>query len=307
MLYRYLFLILFMLQSSLLALESSAVTKNINQHNQEMQKISKEQARTAMSFDGYNYFKIAVQTMEYKEKYTYQNSRGTIHKGDVQENDFSGTNVVYMGGGLSRINDRYDFSMDSISTLAPQEIDETWKINGVVNQKDKASIDFTQVNILLHQKYGQKHRAVGGFEFKKMAFERYGFDALSNATIPETLLPLINIRERSSSLSMDAGYWYESKSVGVGGIRTMFKGLVKVPFWQRTENTAYPNKSFSDPSGYDFECTAEIAYTIYDNVELGLFGAYNYIYRNGENQGTLHWPSNTLTSYTTGISVNWKL
>lgn len=285
---------------------NSSQTSAIAQQNQRMETIPQENKRNADSLDGYSYLRVAVQNMKYKEHYVYKNDNGAIKKGDVQENDFSGTNIVYMGGGLSRINDQYDFSLDSISTLIPSEIDEKWTLNqATINQKNRATIDFTQVNLLLHQKYGKHHRAVGGIEFKKLAFERYDYDTIQD--IPDDKLPLVNIRERLSSLSLDAGYWYESKSVGIGGIRYMTKALVKIPFWQKAENTAHPDITFSDVSGYDVELDGELAYTIYPNIELGLLGSYGYIYRTGQDKGTIHWPENTYTSYTTGLSVNWKL
>lgn len=291
----------------------SNLTKDITTHNDIMEKIEQEDEHQEEKFEGYSFFKTGLQNISYEERYVYKKdhpSRG-ISKGDVQKNNFSGTNFVTIGGNIAPINDKYDFSFETVSTIIPQEIDEEWTVANVTNQTDRATIDFTQITFLIHQKYTPRHRAVGGLEFKKLAFERYDFglpngeDAFPQLSDSEQ--SLINIRERISSLSLDAGYWYESANVGKKGWHYSAKALAKVPVWQNAENTSAPDISFSDPSGYDLDLEVGVSYTIRENIDLGLFAGYSYIYRVGESKGDVHWPENTFNAYTLGLSFIWNL
>jgi len=292
---------------------SDGLSESIIKHNDMIKKIEQQKSSKEEKSEGYSFFKTAMQHINYEERYVYKKDHADrgIKKGDVQKNDFSGTNLVTIGGNIAPINDRYDFSFETVSTLIPQEINEEWTVGGVANQTDKATIDFTQITFLIHQKYTPKHRAVGGIEFKKLAFERYDFglpngdNAFPNLSDKDQTL--VNIRERISSLSFDAGYWYESGNVGKEGWHYNAKALVKVPVWQNAENTSAPDVSFSDPSGYDFDLELGASYTIVPNIDVGLLAGYSYIFRKGASQGNVHWPENTFQAYTLGLSFNWNL
>ena len=302
-----------LLVASSLSYAEDTLSKDIVKHNETIEKIEKEEKRQEEKFEGYSFFKTAMQHISYEERYVYtkDHPNAGIQKGDVQTNDFSGTNLVTIGGNIAPINDKYDFSFETVSTLIPQEIDEKWTIGDRTNQTDKATIDFTQITVLIHQKYTPQHRGVGGFEFKKMAFERYDFALLDgNNAFPQLSdneQSLVNIRERISSLSMNAGYWYESGNVGKQGWHYNAKALVKVPVWQNAENTSAPDISFSDPSGYDFDMELGASYTIVPNIDIGLIAGYSYIFRSGESKGNIHWPENTFKAYTLGLSFMWNL
>jgi hypothetical protein len=289
------------------------LNKDIQKHNQVIETLEKENSNVAEKSEGYTFFKTAMQHINYEEYYVYKKDHADrgISKGDVQTNDFSGTNLVTIAGNISPLNDKYDFSFETISTLVPQEIDEKWTVGSTTNQTDKATIDFTQVTFLIHQKYTPKHRAVAGLEFKKMAFERYDFTLLDGEkafpNLDDDKQTFVNIRERSSSLSLDAGYWYENQNIGKKGWHYNAKALVKVPFWQNAENTASPDISFSNPSGYDFDLELGASYNIIPNIDVGLLLGYNYVFRNGESKGTVHWPENTFSAYMLGLSFMWNL
>lgn len=304
---------LMILSASTTLYAENNITEQIAEHNKVIKELKKEEKNRETKFEGYSFFKTAMQHISYEERHVYRKDHPAqgIKKGDVQTNDFSGTNLVTIGGTISPINDKYDFSFETISTLVPQEIDEKWTVENRTNQTDKATIDFTQITCLIHQKYSPKHRAVGGLEFKKMAFERYDFALLDGqkafpqlSTREQTL---VNIRERLSSLSLDAGYWYESGNIGKRGWHYSAKALVKVPIWQNAENTASPDVTFSDPSGYDFDLEAGASYTITPNIDIGLIVGYNYIFRSGESKGDIHWPENRFQAYTLGLSFMWNL
>jgi hypothetical protein len=305
--------IIFLVSSSLSYASDSTTTESIIKHNDTMKKIEEQKKSKEEKFEGYSFFKTAMQHITYEERHVYKNDHANrgIKKGDVQTNDFSGTNLVTIGGNISPINDKYDFSFETVSTLIPQEINEKWTVGGVTNQTDKATIDFTQITLLVHQKYTPKHRAVGGIEFKKLAFERYDF-GLANGDnafpqLSDKEQTLVNIRERISSLSVNAGYWYESGNVGKKGWHYNAKALVKVPIWQNAENTSAPDISFSDPSGYDFDLELGASYTIVPNIDVGIIAGYNYIFRSGESKGSVHWPESTFKAYTLGLSFSWNL
>jgi len=304
---------LLLLLSSSYVYSQDEFSDKINKHNEVMKKIEKEKSPKEEKSEGYSFFKTAMQHINYEEYYVYKKDHPNsgITKGDVQTNDFSGNNLVSIGGNISPINDKYDFSFETISTLIPQEINEKWTVGSKTNQTDKATIDFTQVTFLIHQKYTPQHRAVAGLEFKKMAFERYDFSLLDGKkafpSLPDNQQTLINIRERISSLSFDAGYWYESQNVGEKGLHYNAKALVKIPFWQNAENTSTPDISFSDPSGYDFDLELGVSYTIVPNIDVGLLFGYNYVFRKGESKGNVHWPENTFSSYMAGLSFMWNL
>ena len=284
------------------------LTEKITEQNEVMQKVEAKKTSEMKKSEGYSFFRTAMQHISYEERYVYKKNHPLqgIQKGDVQTNNFSGTNLVTIGGNLSPINDKYDFSFETISTLIPQQINEEWTVGGRSNQKDDATIDFTQLRFLMHQKFTPQHRAVGGLEFKKMSFERYNLRTFDeNSNLLQTSMN--TIRERSSSLSLDAGYWYESKNIGKSGWHYNALALIKVPLWQNTENTASPDVSFSDPSGYDFDLEVGASYTIFKNIDLGLVAGYGYSYRSGESKGGVNWPENRFKAYTLGFSFLWNL
>ena len=302
-----------LLSLSSLSFAENNLTKEITLQNNTMKKIEKQKESKDEKFEGYSFFKTAIQQINYEERHVYQKDHPAqgIKKGDVQSNDFSGSNLVTIGGNISPINDKYDFSFETISTIIPQEIDEKWTVGSRTNQTDKATIDFTQITVLIHQKYTPKHRAVGGLEFKRLAFERYDFSLVDGTNafpqLSDREQALVNIRERISSLSLNAGYWYESSNIGEEGWHYSAKGLVKVPVWQNAENTSAPDISFSDPSGYDLDVELGASYTIVKNIDVGVFAGYNYIFRNGESKGNIHWPENSFSAYTLGLSFMWNL
>jgi len=249
-------------------------------------------------FDGYSYMGVGFNNVKYKEEVTTK-------KGTHVESEAISTDVYYITGGLVRLNDRYDFSYDLASTLYPNDIDEDVYINGVY-QTNKADILLNNMTFLLHYKLTDMHRVVGGMQYLLNTYKR--FDFLSDPTQGV-------VEERSASLVFNCGYWYESTTAAVDGLRITAKALIGLPVWQKTTNTNITAVDFSDAGGYNAQLSLWFSYTMFPGLEVGLGGGFDYMYREGGGPKTttingvernIYWPENSTETLYGVVSVTWN-
>ena len=272
--------------------------------------------RTVDSFDGYSYFAVGVENFRYSEKflYTFHSAYTSVDnktyiKGEqvAVKSKIDTYNPVYMSGNLIKINDNFDFSMDFASTLKPNVTTEQWLDRGddSVIVENKATIMSNSMKFLFHYKLSNKHRLTTGLSYSLNIFKRFN-DA--DATTTEL------VEETSASAIWNFGYWFENKSASVDGFRIKYELTGGLPIYQNVKNTAAPDLTFTNKKGFNFDTSLYLGYKVYKGVEVGLFGSYSYMYRDGETKEVkkdgkvqeVIWPTNITQTARYGLQVTWK-
>jgi hypothetical protein len=265
------------------------------------------------NFDGYSYFAIGVENFKYSEKfiytfggvYTSPYSGKTYVKGEqvAVKSKINVTSPVYLSGGLIRFTPKWDLSMDFASTLKPNITTEKWLDRGddSIIVKNYATIMSNSMKFLLHYKLTNEHRITFGFSYILNTFKRF------NSPDAQTT---ILVEETSSTATLDFGYWFESNTAAKKGLRIKYEITGGLPIYQNVQNTAAPNLKFTKASGFNLDTSLYVGYTVFRGLELGLFGNYSYMYRDGEskeyNGETILWPTNITQSLRGGLQVTWK-
>lgn len=247
-------------------------------------------ARDAESYDGYSYFSVGVQSLSYEEHHTTFDSLA------------KSSNPIYRSGSLLKITNKIDISLDFLSTVVPNQTEETWKKNGNPFQTNKVQVIFSSIEGAVQYKVTQNHRFLAGLGYSLNSYKRYDFNTTSTSTVVEELI---------SSLKLQAGYAYESRTAGIKGWRISGRAMAGLPIYQQATNTLYPGATFNDIEGYDLNALVAVGYTVHTGVEIGVYGGYNYSYRKGSEQsyqgGTLSWPKNYFKSFEGGVQLSWHL
>ena len=265
------------------------------------------------NFDGYSYFAVGVENFSYSEKfiYTFANSytspSGKTYLPNQQVAIKSKINVnspVYLSGGLIRFNDKWDLSMDFASTLKPNTTTEEWLNRGddTTILSNYATIMSNSMKFLLHYKLTNEHRITFGFSYILNAFKR--FDD------PDTSTTTDLVEETSSTATLNLGYWFESNTAAKKGFRIKYQITGCFPVYQDLQNTAAPNLTFDNTTGFNFDTSIYFGYTLFKGFEAGIFTDYSYMYREGETKTykdkTVIWPTNITQSIRGGLQVTWK-
>ena len=264
------------------------------------------------SFDGYNYFAVGVENFQYSEKFLYTfNStytsvdNKTYLKGEevAVKSKIDVNNPVYISGGLIKFTPKWDLSMDLTSTLKPHQTTEEWLDRGddSVIVKNNATIMSNSMKFLLHYKLNNNHRLTTGLSYILNIFKRY-----NEANAKTTDL----VEETSATAVFNVGYWYESNTNGINGLRIKYEVTAGLPIYQNVTNTAAPDLDYSNEKGFNFDTSLYVGYTLFRGLELGAFGNYSYMYRDGETKeidgGKVIWPTNITQATRYGLQLSWK-
>jgi len=264
------------------------------------------------NFDGYSYFSIGAENFKYTEKfiytftssYTAENGK-TYLKGEqvAIKSKVNVTSPVYLSGGLIKFNDKWDLSMDFASTLKPNTTTEEWLDRGddTTIVKNYATIMSNSMKFLLHYKLTNQHRLTFGFSYILNTFKRFNDpDAGTTQLVEET----------SATATLDVGYWFESATAAKKGFRIKYELTAGLPVYQDLQNTAAPELTFDNATGFNLDTSLYMGYTLFRGLEMGVFGNYSYMYRDGEtktyNGQTVIWPTNITQSLRGGLQVTWK-
>jgi hypothetical protein len=265
------------------------------------------------NFDGYSYFATGVQHFEYTEKFIYtfknayvgENGKTYPKNSNVAiKSKLDVTNPVYMSGSLIRFTNNWDLSMDFASTLKPNETTEKWLDRGDDSTivSNYATIMSNSMKFLLHYKFTNLHRVTFGFSYFLNTFKRYNDPSKSETQYL--------VEETSSTLVLNLGYWFESNTAALEGLRIKFNIEGGLPVYQNVKNTAAPSLTFNKTSGYNLSTGLTVGYTLFRGLEIDLFTNYSYMYRDGEtkheNGKTIIWPTNITQSLDGGLQVTWK-
>lgn len=262
-------------------------------------------------YDGYTYFSVGMEHVNYAESLT-------LSDGNHAQSSAKGSSPVYISGGLIRLNNKYDFSMDISSTLLSSQLGEEWQINGATAQRNQFDAMINSMQFLGHYKITNNHRLVFGPTYTLNSYKRYTFkDENGNYLVQKD--PVSNlqtsihnglIQERVATLYATAGYWYESAPHATPKtLRYKISLVGGIPVWNNASNTEFENVSFNSTSGYKGEATAYLGYPIMEGLELGVFTNYSYQKKSGTDvasDGHTKWPENTLEIWQTGLSLVWN-
>ncbi len=269
-------------------------------------------ANTDRSFDGYSYFAVGVENFKYSEKFIYtfnsayvSNSGKSYLKGEsvAVKSKINVSSPVYLSGSLIRLNKAWDLSMDFASTSKPKITKEKWidRGDGSTITTNYATIMSNSMRFLMQYKLTNMHRLTFGFNYILNNFKRFNDpDAQTTQLIEET----------TSTLVLDAGYWFESSTADIkNNLRIKYSITAGLPIYENVTNTAAPNLEFSNKKGFNLDTSLYAGYGVMQGVEVGAFINYSYMYREGEEKNYKNkkviWPTNITQSLRAGLNINW--
>lgn len=273
-------------------------------------------AEEKVSYDGYAFMVLGTEYVNYQERA----SLGPI------KSSVTAVNTVQISGALTRVNNLFDFSIRTTSTLLARDATEQWRLSSDYNtskdsilpkntllQENSFDIIGSKLKILLEYKLTQNFRFVFGPAYTLDTFKRYNWESKHPIIAEEVSVQ----EERYASLQAHLGIAYESYAAALEGLRYSVRLTYGQPLWQKVKNTKeeYNNLIYSNKNGYNIDASVQSTYTIHKGVELGLYLACSQQYREAaevnrvEVEGELYdveWPKNYLTHYRGGLMVVWK-
>ena len=263
---------------------------------------------------GYSYITFGVENVTYKETFPGANSKVSI------------SSPILNTGGLYRINDTFDFSIDALATFSPQSSVETWASDGgSVYQENNLEYMKAATNILVHYKLTPTWRIITGPSLTYQTYTRSDKNTLDNSTIDtenDVYREGETWEESSTDIYLDVGIAYDTGTLYSSNSKwhQQIKVAVGVPLWSQTENSRFSGTTFND-TGYRAYVDSSISYKIFKGLHLGWYIQYAYekrfeadpqtvYYRNldGELQSGQGWlPEADTYSFSTGLQVLWKL
>ncbi len=208
------------------------------------------QQRTT-SDSGYSYFRAGFEYVSYDEVFPGLESSASV------------LSPVINTGGLYRINDHFDFSLEALATFSPGESNEEWHNNQGLMQTNKYQYIKASTNALLHYKMTTEWRVVAGPAFSYQTHKRFARKD-HQATNPETPEFFKGTWEESSTdVFLDMGVAYDTGTLhNESPWQYQFRALIGLPLWSTTTNTAFEDLNF-----YDFSLRGSleggISYRVY--------------------------------------------
>jgi len=266
------------------------------------------------NFDGYSYFAVGVEHFEYTEKFIYTFSNAYVgdngktypaNSNVAIKSKLNVTNPVYLSGALIRFNKNWDLSMDFVSTLKPNETKEEWLDRGddTTIVSNYATIMSNSMKFLMHYKFTNVHRLTFGFSYYLNTFKRYNDPDKSTGS-------QYLVEETTSTLVLNLGYWFESNTAALDGLRIKFNIEGGLPVYENVTNTAAPSLTFDNTTGFNFSTGVSVGYPLFRGLEMDVFTNYSYMYRDGETKyldgKKIIWPTNITQSLQGGLQLTWK-
>ena len=275
----------------------------------------------------FSYFAIGSENINYKESI---NIGGAHFKTDT-----SATNSVLLSGARTFVSREVSFSINAISTLFPNHVDETWRLtNTIVGPADldgdgSADPGATQVyepqtvqtnrftysrvstQVLMHYHPDLWWSLEAGATYSLGTFKRFSFnynDVLVCDTAERDCSGNTVVEETFGEFSVQAG-----GSIHVPITRNVlfrFSALLGMPLFSRIENTLYPELDFNSNSGWHTEIISSLVYKISENVSLGVVYDFQYHYKDQQkqtsNQLAVYIPENELIAQRAGLVGSWS-
>lgn len=275
----------------------------------------------------FSYFAIGSENINYKESI---NIGGAHFKTDT-----SATNSVLLSGARTFISREMSFSINAISTLFPNHVDETWRLtNTIVGPADldgdgSADPGATQVyepqivqtnrftysrvstQFLMHYHPDLWWSIDAGATYSLGTFKRFSFnynDVLVCDTAQRDCSGNTVVEETFGEFSIQAG---GSIHVPIAqDFLWRFSALVGMPLFSRIENSLYPELDFDSTSGWHTEIISSLVYKISENVSFGVVYDFQYHYKDQQNQTSnqlaVYIPENERIAQRAGLVGSWS-
>lgn len=260
---------------------------------------------TEKTFYGYNYIGFGVETATYQES--------GIKDGKNFKSSATSTSPVYTSGGLIKMNQYFDFSIDAASTLMPTQTDEKWQEDGYVKQENKFDTVQSDLKMLVQYKINNNHRVAIGPNYNLFSMKRHTYinPADSTPRLDKAGNPIGLNQEDIATLNMMAGYVYEHAPFSNGGMRIKAAAMYGKPVWNRATNTSSEEIEFSSTKGSTIDVDGYIGFELFKGLEAGFFGRYSLKKKDGAddvkvNASTVTWPENELETFRYGVSFVWN-
>ncbi|RLA82573.1 MAG: hypothetical protein DRG78_06795 [Epsilonproteobacteria bacterium] len=257
--------------------------------------------KNTSKYGSYNYIAFGFESINYQEI-------GTLSDGSSFISNATADSPVYLSGSLTRINEKYDFSIDAISTLLPTQADETWHADGVLASTDKLELLVSSIKFLGQYKKTNNHRISSGLRYDLNLYKRHTYRDVSGNTMVDSDGNKISLtEEKVATLSLMGGYIYENAPHSNGRYRYKFSALAGIPIWRNATNTGFKDITYNSTTGYSYEIGGYFGYEIIKGLEIGMFADYDYQIKTGGDKidGVL-WPENTLKVFRSGLSFVWN-
>lgn len=293
------------------------------------------------SVGGYSYFSFGYESVNYEERLS--SKVPGLNLDFSLRSDGSVSSPTIRSGGLTVINDVIDFSIDTSATFAPQSSDETWFMDidyppaNHVGEKPVQTNSFSYTDatslFLVHYKYNDNLRIVGGVDFMYHQFKRTEFNFTSPLTTTseyvencittggsDDCLLLEQVEEGITNFQIAFGAAYESGSVANSAGAHSAKVILSTSVWSDVVNSDNTDVTFDDTGGYSVLAEWRSSFRIVEGMNLGVFASYKLTERNEQQSGVIQFEQNgqilnkqvtipeaTTSSISLGVSGVWSL
>lgn len=281
----------------------------------------------------YSYFATGVERINYGE---------TITLGGAKlKTDTTTENVVLLSGGRTYVNARLSFSINATSTLYPNRVTESWKLQNSIVGPDDTNNDgiadagaskvytpqtiqtnrftYTQAatQFLLHYHPQGWWSVDGGMTYSLGTFKRFSFNYLAGVLVCDKGTGAVQndcsgntvVEETFGELSVHGG---GSLNIPLP-YNLMYRLSLQagVPVISRIENTLYPDLVFDSTAGWNTELTTSLVYHFNENMNLGF--VYDFQYQFKDQQGKVdpdtnaqvYIPENVRLAQRYGLVISW--
>ncbi|WP_158132886.1 outer membrane beta-barrel protein [Vibrio navarrensis] len=212
---------------------------------------------------GYSYFTFGLENITYQENFP------------ATQSEVIATNLVLNSGGLYRINDQFDFSIDALATFSPSSADEEWHQGGQLMQTNQFEYTKASTTVLLHYKWQDDWRLVAGPAFSYQTYKRFALRG-ENGYVNPVFSEDSTWEEKSTDIFLDAGIAYDSGHLyGASPWRVSGRWTAGIPVWSVTENTRFANVQFDD-FGFRTSAEASLSYRIMPGLSLAWYVMMGY-------------------------------
>jgi len=209
---------------------------------------------------GYSYFTLGFENIEYEELSSATSSVTML-------------NPVLNSGGLYKINDQFDFSIDALATFSPQAAEEEWRWNGQVIQHNQIEYLKTATNIQLHYKLKNGLRVIGGPSLTYQTYTRYG---VKNYTEEGNKYFYATWKETSTDVFIDVGLAFDDATLfNDNKWHVSGKAIMGLPVWSITHNTQFEDVDFYD-FGFRAALEGVVSYEVSPGLHLGWFVMFGF-------------------------------
>lgn len=289
---------------------------------------------------GYSYFSFGIQNIDYEERQT-----DVIEGLDIPfklRTEGSVASLNIRSGGLFTVNSKYDFSIDSTATFAPEYDKETWYLDidlpGVQEGEaavQENSLSFTDASTmgLVHYKLNPHWRAVVGAEFQLHQFKRNEFyfpsvltqtqDYEDECVVNEGQTKCVMVKQTEeiiSNFNVMAGLAFESGALKSSKLHHSAKLVAGLTAWSHIINSDSPELEFNDTGKFTVMAEMRSTYQVSEGLNVGVYANLQITERDSESVGPSSFtqggvektkvvtvPEATTTSIALGVSAAWDL